>query len=128
MQIVALAVIVGAGLWLLWVGALMAIRPTRALRLLRRTATSTTANVVEQGLRMLGGVALIVRSPEAKLPDGFEIAGWFIAVSSAILLATPLRWHSGYARWWADRLPPGAVRAIGALSATLGSGLVYLAI
>ena len=128
MLIVALAILAGAGLWLVWVGALMAIRPTRALSLLRRTATSTTANVVEQGLRMLGGVALIVRSPEAKLPDGFEIAGWFVAISSAVLLATPLRWHSGYALWWADRLPPGAVRAIGALSAALGSGLVYLAI
>lgn len=128
MHAIALALIVAAGFWLAWVGGLMAWRPEQALNLLRRTATSAQANLVEQIPRMLAGLALIVRSPEAKLPEAFEIIGWFVAISSAILLVVPLRWHSGYALWWADWFPTGWVRMIGALSVALAGGLIYAAI
>ena len=116
-----------AGLWLIATGAFMAVWPKRALHVLSLTASTRTVNNVEQGLRLLAGVALLLRSPASKLPDVFVVAGWFIVLSSLILLVLPLRWHSAYACWWADRLAPVAVRAVAPLSALAGLGLIYAA-
>jgi hypothetical protein len=116
-----------AGLWLIAAGAFMAFWPDRALHVLSLTASTRAVNNVEQGLRLLAGVALLLRAPASKLPQLFEIAGWFIVLSSLILLVLPLRWHSAYACWWADRLAPLAVRAVAPLSTLAGVGLIYAA-
>jgi hypothetical protein len=105
----------------------MGLSPDRALRVLRLTASTRTVNNSEQGLRLLVGLALILRSPASKLPELFQIAGWFIILSSLVLLVLPLRWHSAYAIWWADRFKPVMVRLIAPMSALAGIGLIYAA-
>ena len=117
-----------AGLWLIGIGILMLVQPERCLGILRQTASTRGINNREQGLRLLAGLALILRAPVSKLPGLFELAGWFVALSSLALLLLPLRLHAGYAIFWADRLPPVIVRAIGPLSIAAGAGLVYAAL
>ena len=117
-----------AGFWLICVGAFMAALPDNALRVLRLTASTRTVNNLEQGLRLIAGLAFVLRSPASKLPDLFEIAGWFIILSSLVLLVLPLRWHSAYAIWWADRFKPAMVRLIAPISALAGIGLIYVAV
>lgn len=117
-----------AGFWLICVGAFMALLPNNALRVLRLTASNRTVNNSEQGLRLLAGLALVLRSPASKLPEIFEIAGWFIILSSLVLLVLPLRWHAAYAIWWADQFKPATVRFIAPLSALAGIGLIYAAV
>lgn len=114
-----------AGLWMIGVGAFMALMPDNALRVLRLTASTRTINNFEQGLRLIAGLAFLLRSPASKLPEVFEIAGWFVILSSLVLLALPLRWHSAYALWWADRFNPTAVRLLAPLSVLAGIGLIY---
>lgn len=116
-----------AGIWLIGTGVFMALRPERALHVLSRTASTRTINNVEQGLRLSAGVALLLRAPASKLPQSLEVAGWFIVLSSLLLLVLPLRWHAAYACWWADRIAPAAVRAVAPLSALAGLGLIYVA-
>lgn len=116
-----------AGLWLIAAGVFMALWPERALHTLSLTASTRTINNVEQGLRLSAGVALLLRAPVSKLPQALEVAGWFIALSSILLLVLPLRWHAAYACWWADRIAPAAVRAVAPLSALAGLGLIYVA-
>lgn len=128
METTALLIIAVAGLWLLATALLMAVRPGRFLHLLSLTASSRRVNNTEQGLRLLTGLALVARAGESKLPQLFEIGGWFIFASSVILLVVPLRWHAGYAIWWSLRLNPWAVRAIAPMSAVFGIGLVYAAL
>lgn len=106
----------------------MALRPERALHVLSLTASTRTINNFEQGLRLSAGLALLLRAPVSKLPLTFEIAGWFIVLSSLVLLVLPLRWHAAYACWWADRLAPAAVRAVAPFSALAGFGLIYVAV
>jgi hypothetical protein len=114
-------------LWLIATGVFMAFLPDRTLHVLSLTASTRTVNNVEQGLRLLAGVALLLRAPASKLPQAFEIAGWFIVLSSLLLLVLPLRWHSAYACWWADRLAPATVRAVAPFSALAGCGIIYAA-
>jgi hypothetical protein len=127
MEQVGLVGSVLAGLWLIATAALMAFQPGRALDVLSLTASTRMVNNVEQGLRLFAGVALLLRAPASKLPQGFAIAGWFIVLSSIVLLVLPLRWHSAYACWWADRLAPNMVRAVAPLSALAGFWLIYAA-
>ena len=123
----AFLLVLAAGLWLVAVAGLMALRPGLFLRLLGLTASSWRVNVAEQGPRLIAGAALIVHAPASKLPALFEAGGWFVVASSVCLLAVPLRWHAGYAIWWARRLKPAAVRAIAPFSAAAGAGLIYAA-
>lgn len=110
------------------VGVLMALLPDKALRVLRLTASTRTINNSEQGLRLIGALALLLHSPASKLPQVFEIVGWFIILSSLVLLVLPLKWHFACAIWWADRLKPAAVRLVAPMSALAGIGLIYAAV
>lgn len=127
MQLLALLIVIAAGIWLGAVGLLMALKPQRALHILSLTASSHRVNLSEQVLRLIAGAALVVRAEASKLPLLFEIGGWFIVASSLVLLAVPLAWHSGYAKWWAQRIPPLAVRALAPFSLFFGVGLIYAA-
>ena len=122
---VAAAVLVAAGLWLAAVGATMALRPQQALNLLAKTAATYRANLIEQIPRLIAGAAMVLRAPLSNYPAAFEMVGWFVAVTSVALLLAPLKWHSGYARWWARRLPHWAVRAIAPFSVAGGAALIY---
>lgn len=128
MEQLGLIGIAAAGLWLIFVGLVMARFPGRALRMLSLAASTRTINNLEQGLRFVAGVCLLLRSPAAKLPQTFEIGGWFIILSSLALLVVPLRWHSAYAMWWAERITPRVVRSLAPLSAMAGIGLIYAAV
>ncbi|MFN4020458.1 MAG: hypothetical protein ACK4IC_08070 [Erythrobacter sp.] len=127
MQTLALLVLIAAGGWLVAVGLMMALRPEHALHVLSLTASSHRANLAEQVPRCLAGAAMVVRADAAKLPALFELAGWFIAGSSVVLMVTPLAWHNGYAVFWAKRIPPWLVRAIAPFSIAGGVGLVWAA-
>ena len=124
MQAAALLVLIAAGGWLIAVGVIMALRPHRALQILSLTASSQRVNLTEQVPRAIAGAALVIRAGSSKLPELFEIAGWFILASSLTLMVIPLTWHSGYAKWWATRIPPLAVRALAPLSLCFGFGLI----
>jgi len=127
MQTIAFLVVAASGLWLVGVGLLMALRPRLFLHLLSLTASNWRINVTEQGLRLLAGLALIVRAGSSKLPGLFEAGGWFVVASSVALLMIPLRLHAAYAIWWSRKLKLWAVRAIAPLSAAFGIGLAYAA-
>ncbi len=94
MQAFALIVVTAAGLWLVAVASLMALRPLHCLHLLEMMRTNLLRSNwrlqwIEQGLRILAGAALIVRAPESRLPLAFQIAGWILVVTSSVILIAP---------------------------------------
>ena len=125
---IAFVGVVAAGSWLVFVGGLMALRPRQALHVLRLTASTRIVNNVEQGLRLLAGLALLIHSPLSKFPRAFEVGGWFVIISSLVLLVVPLSWHSAYAIWWANRFTTSTVRLIAPASVLAGIGLIYAAL
>ncbi len=127
MLIAAWFVLLAAAAWLVWAGWLMAFRPASALDLLSRTATTCRINAIEQVPRLVAGAAMMVCADVSRFPQFFAIAGGFIVASSMVLLIIPLRWHNGYAVFWAKRIPLPAVRLIGPLSVLGGIGLIWAA-
>lgn len=125
MQLVALAILIATSLWFFAVAVLMALRPSVCIHLLSRAAANHRVNLGEQGLRFLAGAALVVRAPFSRAPLLFEAGGWFIVATSVALMLLPLKWHSGYAKWWAQQLTHARVRALSPLSFAAGLALLY---
>lgn len=133
MQAVSAIVVIAAGLWLVGVALLMAVRPRVCLHLLQKMsrnleASNRRVHFVEQGLRALAGIALIVRAPASKLPQAFEVAGWLLLASAVLIMIAPIRWHGAYGSWWAKRISPLLTRALSPVPAVLGTGIIYAAI
>jgi hypothetical protein len=132
-QTVALIIVIASGLWLEAVSFLMALRPRYCLQLLDKMASKLSAsswrlNLTEQGLRIVAGAALIVRSSLSKVPLAFEVAGWCLVISSLLILALPMRWHVSYGRWWHRRLTPLMLLVLSPVPAIVGAGIVYGAV
>lgn len=132
MQAIALIVVGGAGLWLVGVAFLMALRPRYCLHLFEKMSASLERSnwrlqFTEQGLRVLAGVALIVRAPASKLPLVFEVAGWLLVATSLLIMVAPIRWHGAYGRWWVGRIAPLAIRVLSPVPMMAGAGLIYAA-
>jgi hypothetical protein len=132
MQTIALIVVTAAGVWLVGVAFLMALRPRYCLHLFEKMSANLERSnwrlqFTEQGLRVLAGVALIVRAPASRLPLVFEVAGWFLVATSLLIMVVPVRWHGAYGRWWVGRIPPLAIRVLSPVPMMAGVGLLYAA-
>ena len=75
MQTTILAILAASEIWLVGVALMMAFRPQRFLNLLSLTAFGRRINNNEQGLRLLVGLAMMVRTEFSRLPGLFEIGG-----------------------------------------------------
>ncbi|MEJ0039101.1 MAG: hypothetical protein WDO68_24105 [Gammaproteobacteria bacterium] len=130
LQAIALIIVAAAALWLVGVAFLMALRPRYCLHLFEKMSASLERSnwrlqFTEQGLRVLAGVALIVRASASKLPLVFEVAGWLLVTSSLLIMVAPIRWHGAYGRWWVTRLTPFVIRILSPVPAAAGAGLIY---
>jgi len=93
MSVVAAVVVVAFGLSLIAFAGVAFAKPAIAERFLAAFASSARAHYVEQGVRLLIGATLFVRSPTMWQPTMFWLVGWAIVVSSAVLLCVPWQWH-----------------------------------
>jgi hypothetical protein len=87
--------------------------------------STNVIHYTELGLRLLGGVALTIAAAASRFPAVLTPIGWFVILSSIVLLLLPRRWHAMYATWWAQRISPLAVRLIAPISLVVGGALIY---
>src|SRR5262245_53433532 len=93
MSAVAAVVVVVFGLSLITFTGVAFAKPARAERFLMAFAASARTHYVEQALRILVGVALVVVSSTMWQPKVFWLFGWAVIVSSAALICIPWQWH-----------------------------------
>lgn len=119
LNIISLAMILLAGVYLLWLGSLSLAAPARATDFLGRFAGSARAHYLELLIRMAVGLSLLQHAPQMRLPDLFTVAGWVLVVTTVLLFAVPWRWHHRIAQLGVP-YATGNLRLFGLASALLG--------
>lgn len=133
MQLLALILVAAAGLWVAGIGIMMALRPRFCIRVMDKMKENLELSnwrlqFTEQGLRVLAGLALIIRAPASKLPLLFGAAGWMLVITSLVIMAAPIRWHGAYGAFLMKRITPALLRILSPIPAAAGAGLIYAAL
>lgn len=106
LSILALIVVVLAGLYLVGLAGVSLLMPARASGFLLGFVGSATLHYLELLLRLLVGGAFLLRAPHMPFPDLFALFGWVLILTTAGLFLVPWQWH----RRFANKAVPYAVR------------------
>lgn len=121
--VVALAIVVLSGVFLLALGATALFRPPWARRFLLGFAGSSTKHYVELGIRLLVGAAFILAAPSMVGSAVVSGAGWLLLLTTGVMLFIPWRIH----RAFAQRTVPQALAFLPFLGlASVAAGAVVL--
>ncbi len=123
-SVVASAIVVLAAIYLIGLAATAFVAPAYATRFLNGFAGSARAHVTEMVIRITVGCSLLVYAPHMLYQGAFEVFGWLLVISSAILLLLPWRWHQRFAQ---RVVPPITRRAwlIGIVALPLGGVILF---
>jgi hypothetical protein len=97
-QLLALAVIVLAGVYLIGLAAASILAPIQTARFLNGFAGSARAHYSEIGIRLAVGIALVLAAPRMLYSSVFQLFGWVVVATSIVLLLIPWRWHQRFAQ------------------------------
>lgn len=123
-DVLASAVIVAAGLYLVVLGVGCFIRPNSSSKFLLGFASSGFFHYLELALRVVVGVSLVHASPGLSFPTIFNVFGWVLIVTSVAMFVVPWRWHQQFAQ----RAVPQALRYIKLLAvSSIALGVVLVA-
>ncbi|RZS90635.1 hypothetical protein [Aquimarina brevivitae] len=125
MKIIAQYCVILFGLFLISVGILMLVNPSKARYYLRKAASTAFINYAEITIRMLPAGALIISAEIAKYPIVFQVLGWFMLATSLVLYTVPRKMHHQYALKSADILKPLWVRVLSPIPILFGVFLGY---
>jgi len=92
-------VVAASGLWLLGLAAAVIVFPGRTERFLKAFASSARTHYLEQALRLVAGVALVLYASEMRFAELFAVFGWLISATAVGLLLIPWRWHNRFGKW-----------------------------
>lgn len=118
-----LVILIGA--WLIAISIVMAFKPQAALAALGKMGSTNAIHFGELGLRLAGGIVVAFAAAGSRFPAILTLIGWFVVVSSIVLMTLPRPWHAAYSSWWAKRIPPLAVRLLAPFSILAGGALIY---
>lgn len=115
-----MALVLGAGAYLVALGVGLLARPRAASRFLLGFAASPRVHYLELGVRGVVGWAFIHHAPRMLAPGVFSLFGWVLLLTTGGLLLVPWEWHRRFAR---KAVPPvleySGLLALGALAAGL---------
>jgi uncharacterized membrane protein YfcA len=125
MLIIARYIVILFGIFLIGVGFLMLLKPSKARTYLKQAGSTNLINYTEITIRMIPAATLILYSEYSKFPEILKYLGWFMIVTSLVLYFVPRRIHHRYALMCADILTPQLIRVTSPFSVLFGIGIIY---
>ncbi len=113
------------GIYIVLAGFVMLLKPVKAREILRKAGSTNFINYAEISVRMLVSAAFIVYSEHAKYPDIFNIAGWFMLITSFILYLVPRKMHHSFSLKSAEILKPVYFQIISPFAFAIGLIILY---
>ncbi|NNE03051.1 MAG: hypothetical protein HKN52_07785 [Eudoraea sp.] len=122
---IAKYIIILFGLFLITVGFLMLLAPKKAREIIKKAGSTPLINFGELTIRMIPAIAMIAYASLSKYPEFFKLLGWFMVITSVLLLLIPRKYHHSYALWCASFLTPIYIRSIAPFSFLFGYFMLY---
>lgn len=122
---IAKLTIIGFGVFLIGVGLLMLVAPTKARQILRKAGSTNFINYAEITIRMMPATALIIYSEFSKFPEILKIFGWFMLITSLVLYFVPRQIHHNFSLKCAEIIKPLYFRLISPFSFLFGAAVIY---
>ena len=98
MKIVAGVITILFGLSLITLLIVALINKKLAATFLSSFGSSAKAHYTEQLLRLIAGLGVLIYSDRMLLPSLFEIFGWALTTTSALLIIMPWKWHNKFGK------------------------------
>ncbi len=118
-------IIISFGVYFIAAGLLMAFRPQKARSILRKAGSTPFINYAELSIRTIPGIAFIVYADNSQFSVVFQLAGWFILISSLVLMLIPRRLHHQFSTSSAEILKPLYFQMISPFSLLIGGLIIY---
>ena len=98
MEVVAGIITTLFGLSLITLLIVTLLKKEFAITFLSSFASSAKAHYIEQLLRLIAGLGLLIYSDNMLFPDLFGIFGWVLIATSASLIIMPWKWHNKFGK------------------------------
>lgn len=92
-------VVLAVAAFLLAQGIVAFVRPQAARTFLGGFAASAKVHFCELAARIVAGLGFVHFAPFSRVPAAFEVAGWVLVATSAVMLFVPWRLHRQFAQW-----------------------------
>ncbi|MBT8093293.1 MAG: DUF2065 family protein [Gammaproteobacteria bacterium] len=126
-EVLALSVVVLAGLYFCVFAVTSLTMPAESSRFLLGFASSQRAHYIELLIRLLVGWSLVIYAPRMFATAVFTAFGWALIITSACLFLLPWRWHQRFAQYVVPRATR-YITLIGLCSLVLGGLIIAAAI
>ncbi|OHC84716.1 MAG: hypothetical protein A2546_06550 [Sphingobacteriia bacterium RIFOXYD2_FULL_35_12] len=113
------------GLFFIFVGLIMLLKPQKAREILRKAGSTNFINYAEITIRMIPATALILSANISKYPEFFKIFGWFMLLTSFVLYFVPRQLHHKFSLKAADILKPFYFQLISPFAFIIGIVIIY---
>jgi len=128
MIIAAKYIIIAFGLFFIFIGLLMLLKPKTARATLRKAGSTNFINYAEITIRMIPATALILYADLSIFPEVFKVFGWFMLGTSFFLYFVPKKLHHNFSNKAADILKPLYFQLISPFSFMIGAIIIYCVI
>ena len=118
-------VVIFFGIFIIIIGFVMLINPTKARNTLRKAGSTNFINYAEITLRLIPAIALILCSELSKFPLAFKVFGWIMLITSLILYVVPRKIHHQFSMKSADMLKPFYFQLISPFAFLFGGLILY---
>jgi hypothetical protein len=102
-DLLAAAAVLLTGAYLVGLGIVALISPSKARMFLGGFAGSAFAHYLELCIRLVAGAAFLRRAPQMLFPGFFFVFGWILVITTVALFAVPWRLHRRFAEWGVPR-------------------------
>ena len=118
-------IVIFFGVFIIFIGFVMLINPTKARNILRKAGSTNFINYAEITLRLIPALAFILCSNISKFPIAFQTFGWIMLITSLILYVVPRKIHHKFSMKSADILKPLYFQLISPFAFIFGGLILY---
>lgn len=123
MNFLSSSVVIVFGLFLIWSGFLMFLKPEKVKKIIATAGSTYFINYAELTIRLIIGLAFV------KVKSNFELVynvfGYFLVFSALVLMLVPIKMHNRFSVKASNILKPSYLKFFAPISVIIGMLVIY---